>query len=352
VDQKPTILIADFFGTVKERGIAAYVRDLEAVAEPIAKVITLRAPTWVRGRPQAVQNLLMVFHEQLIVPLHALFRRPDLILFPYNTGSFLLSLSPRTVCVIHDLIPYKRRDRRLSLSFLYVACTAKWHARLGRRLVAVSSFTARTLKAIPLFKRCSVTVIPNCFSADSRAEWASASIASKHRVTLISGIGANKAFPRTLELMAFAKASDGLTDLEFDVVGFGPEHERATVMIADARARGLKLPSIKVHPLISRAELDSMLAENAVTWVHSRAEGFGRVLVEGRMAGRPVVMSKLPVFRALRDSFTFGYRNDDSAAFAQAMRSALRFSESAERYGVVTKLRTDALIGLQTLISR
>ena len=255
----------------------------------------------------------MVLHEQFVVPFHALVRRPDLIVFPYNSCSVLLSLSPRTVCVIHDLIPYRPQNRGSALAFAYVACTARWHARLGRRFVAVSPFTARTLRALPRFRGAPVITVPNCFTAAPPASDPASLPAPRRRVTLISGVGPNKDFARALELMAAAESRMG--GLAFDVVGFGSDHPRATAMVEEARGRGLRLPELIVHPLLPRAELDAMLAANAVTWAHSRAEGFGRVVVEGRLAGRPVVMSRLPVFRTLADPFTFTYANGDADAF-------------------------------------
>jgi glycosyltransferase involved in cell wall biosynthesis len=341
------VLFADFFGTVKERGIAAYVRDLEAVAAPMAEVTTLRAPDWVKRRPQGVQNLLMVLHEQVVVPIHALIRRPDLIVFPYNSCSVLLSLSRRTVCVIHDLIPYRPANRGSALAFAYVAGTARWHARLGRRFVAVSPFTARTLKALPRFRRAPVVTIPNCFMTAPPATDPAALPAPKRRVTLISGVGPNKDFARAIELMAAAGSHSA--GVAFDVVGFGPEHPRAAAMIEDARGRGVGLPEIAVHALLPRAELDAMLAANAVTWAHTRAEGFGRVVVEGRQAGRPVVMSRLPVFRALSDPFTFSYANDDADAFVAALARAM--AASVAPYRLLDTLRAEARAGFAELLA-
>lgn len=347
---RPKVMIADFFGTVKERGIPAYVRDLEDVAAPMADLLMLRAPNWVRRRPQAIQHLLMVLHEQFVVPLYALLRRPDLIVFPYNSSSFLLSLSPRTVCVIHDLIPYRRRNRGSRLLFAYIACSTGWHARLGRRFVAVSPATARVLRALPRFTRSPVTTIPNCFTALPLDVERSAP-PPQRRVTLISGVGTNKAFAQALELMATAVVDRRLTDLGFDVVGFGPEHGRATAIVEQARARGLLLPSITVHALLPRSDLDALIAGNAVTWAHSLAEGFGRAVVEGRGAGRPVVMSRLPVFRTLADPFTFSYRNADPAEFQQALIDALAASGSPRPYRLVERLRTDAAAGFKELLT-
>ncbi len=334
---------------MKERGIAAYVRDIETVAAPVADTVALRAPVWVKRLPQGAQNLLMVLHEQLAVPFHALRLRPDLIVFPYNSSSFLLSLSRRTVLVIHDLIPYRTSHRGSGLAFAYVACSARWHARLRRRIVAVSPFTARTLKALPRFSESQIVTIPNCFASMAIVDHAAEPCS---RVTLISGTGPNKAFAQALELMAGVAADPRYARVGFDVVGFGSEHNRATELIRQACARGLILPPITVHPLLPRAELDAMIARNAVLWAHSLAEGFGRAVVEGRATGRPVVMSRLPVFKPLRDDYTFAYANGDDAAFRAALACGLDAASVTRPYRLVEELRREAAAGVRELLGQ
>lgn len=351
-NSKPLIFIVDFFGTVKERGIAAYVRDIESISGPFARVICLRAPDFVKRLPQPLQNVLMVACEQLVAPIWAAALRPKLIIFPYNSSSFILSLFRRTVCVIHDLIPYRERRRGSKIAFYYVACSARWHAYLKRRLVAVSPFTARTLNSLPRFKSSPIITIPNCFVLLEPVPSDIAQQLPFRRITLISGIGPNKAFAGALELIAHAHNDADLNDVAFDVVGFGSEHKRAAAMIDEAKARGIKLPPITVHSLLPRTELDALLSANAVTWAHSLAEGFGRVVVEGRMAGRPVVMSALPVFRALRDPYTFSYSNSQPNAFVQALRDAFSATDSAQPYRIIDQLRSDATAGINRLLTQ
>lgn len=345
------MLFADFFGSVKERGIAAYVRDLETLLAPIADVVMLRAPGWVSRCSPGVQNLLLVLHEQIVVPLYAAWRRPDLIVYPYNASSFLLALSPRTVCVVHDLIPYRARTRRSRFAFAYVACTARWHALLGRRLVTVSPFTARAMRALKRFRERPTLVIPNSFASLGRL-WMADGPPARRRVVLISGSGPNKAFAQAIELMAAARADPRFAGLGFDVVGFGEDHGLASAMIEEARSAGTLLPPVTVHPLLARDALDAMIADNAVMWAHSLAEGFGRAVVEGRLAGRPVVMSRLPVFRPLADPYTFAYRNGDEREFRDALGDALAASGEPRPYGRVDELRTQATAGLKELLDR
>lgn len=341
---RKTILIADFFGSIKARGIPAYVRDLEALAGDRFDVLALRSPRFVRRFPGWAQNMLMVLHEQLYVPLVALVLRPAVILYPYNSSSILCALSRRCVCIVHDLIPYARRQRRLSPAYLYLLITTSWHAVLGRRVAGVSPFTVRTLRAVRRFHKCDVYYLPNCFASVAGQYRSSTDTGAspRYRLTLVSGHSDNKDFLGALQLFLHFRATHD-QHLGLDVVGFADKAHLARAIIDSATGKSLHGHDVTVHELLPQAELDALLRKNAAVWAHSLAEGFGRAIVEGRMAGRPVVMSRLPVFAPFADSCTFAYRNGNGSDFCKALRLALRATSHCTRYEVVADLRAQAL---------
>lgn len=356
---KSIVLVADFFGTLKARGIPAYVRDLQAIAQPWAEVRVLRAPASFSRLPAAVQNVLMVLHEQLAVPLVALILRPRLILFPYNSASFLCSLTHRSVCVIHDLIPYRRANRRLSPAYLYLLATTSWHALMGRRFAGPSPHTLRVLRHVNRFSGCELHYLPNCFAATalSGAPPAKASRLEAGReaarITLISGRSHNKDFSGALRLYdAFLRSHPAETpSIGLDVVGFGEGADHARRTVAALAGSGLLLQEVVVHDLLPQTELDGMLQRNDVTWAHSKAEGFGRAIVEGRMAGRPVVVSRLAVFRPFLDEWCYPYSNGDLASFRTALGAALQASGRPGRYVIVEELQSSARGAMTKLLS-
>ena len=65
------------------------------------------------------------------------------------------------------------------------------------------------------------------------------------------------------------------------------------------------------------------------------------------MAGRPVVMSRLPVFRPLADRYTFAYRADDESEFRDALAGALAASVEPRPYGIVDDLRASGERGVE-----
>jgi hypothetical protein len=353
---KPVILIADFFGSTKARGIPAYVRDLVTVASDVASVRCLRAPAWVKPLPNPLQNLLMVLHEQLVVPAVALFTRADLIVFPYNSASFLCSLTRRSVCIIHDLVPYRRLFRKRGMVCAYLFATTQWHAWLGGRFAAVSPYTMRVMQHVSRFRGSSITYLPNSFASVGLVP--AHAQAPVRGITLVSGIGSNKDFLGALALYAawhalhFPPGAD--TDVEtpvLEVVGFG-EHAAAgrKMLETAAREHPEALARVTVHDMLPQATLNQLMQTSAVIWAHTRAEGFGRVVVEGRIAARPVVMSRLAVFRPFRDPCTFSYLNGDVASFSKAMQEALDADGACPPYGIVAHLRRDMKQGLHSLL--
>jgi hypothetical protein len=355
---KSIVLVADFFGTLKARGIPAYVRDLQAIAQPWADVRVMRAPAGFSRLPAVLQNVLMVLHEQLAVPFAAMMLRPRLIVFPYNSASFLCSLTQRSVCVIHDLIPYRRANRRLSPAYLYLLATTSWHAFMGRRFAGPSPHTLRVLRHVRRFSGCELHYLPNCFAATAapsppceagRAERDREAM----RVTLISGHSHNKDFTGALWLYdGFLRAQPAaLSRLGLDVVGFGEGADQARRIVSALTESGLLLQDVVVHDLLPQPELDRLLRQNEATWAHSKAEGFGRAIVEGRMAGRPVVLSRLAVFRPFRDEWCYAYSNGDATSFHAALSAALQASERTGRYAIVEALQLSARGAMTKLLS-
>ncbi|WP_182911994.1 glycosyltransferase [Sphingomonas cavernae] len=212
----------------------------------------------------------------------------------------------------------------------------------------------RVLQSVPKFSRSRIVYIPNCFTS-IEAEFSRSLVlnddASDLRVLLVSGVGPNKDFNSALRMMSALAKDSRLDKVEIDVVGFGDASERAMKLIADFGQAGMKLPEIRVHGLLPQEQLVRLFQASKVTWVHSRAEGFGRVVVEGRLAGRPVVMSRLPVFGALKDDWTYSYANDDVDEFCENMAAAIKLGGVSVPYSKIDRLKREARSGLFKLLN-
>ena len=308
------------------RGIPVYARELEVCLRRLGvEHRELRAPAWVARTPRFVQNILFVLFEQFVAPIARILQACDLTVYPYNSAGAVDALVGRSVMVIHDLIP-NRRDSR-GLAALYIRACQAWHARLGRPLAAVSRHTLRQLGRIERFRRCEKYYWANPFYAfeDALARGRPAPAPAhdaEFRILLCSGIGANKDYGGALHLL---RRTAPRVDAEIRVLGFGEDAELA-------RRRLASLPEawrgrITVLPRLSLDGTVSEFASSDLVWVHSRAEGFGRPVMEARMCGKPVIASDIGAFRQLRRfRHVHLYKND---SFAAVWQEALADADSA-----------------------
>jgi glycosyltransferase involved in cell wall biosynthesis len=294
------VLVFNFFAGLKARGIPVYAAELEACFRRLGiEHRELRAPSWLARAPAVVQNACYVFYEQLVAPLAGRWWRTDVTVYPYNASSLLDALTGRAVMVVHDLIPNRRESTGLAARYIRL-CQA-WHAAWGRPVATVSRHTLRQLQRVGRFRRCPLYLWANPFYAFEdalRREVAPAPGDTPPRpltVLLCSGMGANKDYRGALRLLRHLPASGPVT---LRVLGFGndaPLAERVISSLPPAwRAGAVVLPRLTLEETVrefTRCDL---------VWVHSRAEGFGRPVVEARMAGRPVLATDIGAFRAFR----------------------------------------------------
>lgn len=316
------VLVFNFFAGIKRRGIPVYARELEACFQRVGLVHhELRAPSWVARLPAALQNLVFVLFEQIVAPLVARRRHCGWTIYPYNSGSLFDALTGRSVIVVHDLIPNRRDSRGLAARYIRI-CQA-CHAWFGRPIATVSRHTMRQLQRIRRFHRCQKFLWANPFYA-FEAALARPRSPTRRRdkpvtVLLCSGIGPNKDFRGALRLL---RRLDGCEDLDVRVLGFGDD-----ARLARRRLEWMPLTWRRRLTVLPGLSLDAMVAEfvqSDIVWVHSRAEGFGRPVMEARMCGRPVLATDIGAFRQLRRFRHVHLYRDDTfkAAFEAALDDA------------------------------
>ncbi|WP_374674998.1 glycosyltransferase [Ideonella sp.] len=329
------MLVFNFFAGLKARGIPVYAAELEECFGRLGiEHRELRAPAWLARAPAALQNVCYVLYEQVVAPLAGRWWRTGLTVYPYNAGSLLDAWSGRAVMVVHDLIP-NRRDSG-GLAARYIRTCQAWHARLGRPVATVSRHTQRQLRRIERYRRCPLYLWANPFYAfetalqrtaapPSAVPHAPAAPAQPVRVLLCSGMGANKDYRGALRLL---RQLPGDLPVVLRVLGFGDDAalaERALAGLpAERRAQARVLPRLTLDGIV-----DEFRAADVV-WVHSRAEGFGRPVVEARMAGRPVVATDIGAFRPLRRlGHVHLYKDADFVAAFQAALGEARHHQVA-----------------------
>jgi glycosyltransferase involved in cell wall biosynthesis len=336
------VLVFNFFAGVIERGIPLYTQNLaECMRRVGIEPVEMRCPVWLRRLPRPARNVAFVLFEQIVAPLWGMLRGCSLAVYPYNSLSVVDSLLGRAVLVVHDLIP----NRRHNLAARYICVTQTIHRWIGGRICAASEHTLTHLRRLGAFKRCTLALWSNPFYSFQAAHaWRTVSpreSGGAPRILLCSGMGRYKDYSGALRLFA---RSAVLRNAELRVMGFGDD-------AALAMRRVKRLPPeirdrVTVLPRLSLADLINEYVSSDVVWVHSKKEGFGRCVVEGRLSGRPVVASDIGAFRKFTAFGVHLYRNDTfDSLVARALEHGPRFCLSATAYHAPLEAAVSEVVG-------
>ena len=336
------VLVFNFFAGVMERGIPLYTQNLaECMRRVGIEPVELRCPAWLRRWPRPALNVAFVLFEQIVAPVLGLLRGCSLAVYPYNSVSLVDSLLGRAVLVVHDLIP----NRRHNLAARYICVTQTVHRRIGGRICAASEHTLTHLRRLAAFKRCSLALWSNPFySFQSANAWRTVSprdSGGPPRVLLCSGMGRYKDYSGALRLFARSAALQGA---ELRVMGFGDDASLALRRVQrlppDVRRRITVLPRLTLKDLITE------YVACDVVWVHSKKEGFGRCVVEGRLSGRPVVASDIGAFRKFASFGVHLYRKETFDSFvSRALEHGPTFCLSPIAYHAPLEAAVSQVVG-------
>ena len=298
------ILINDFIGGVLDRGIPLYVRNLiGGLREEGFEVSVVRAPSICRVLPRNLFYMIAVLVEQIALPIAGYLLRADLTLYPYNSVAIADLFTWRGRIVVHDL---EQLNRGMSLSKIYYLACYRFLKKYDRPIFAISELTRRRISESGLFGRCPVVMLPNTFYTFERY------------------LRALKRKPTSAKSLLLCTGSTANKDIETLVADYLPK-----VLAAGFHISILGLHKASDAPRLSSLQgfIDSgqlhicgRLSDRTVAreyrshrivWVHSLREGFGRCLVEGRLAGALVICSDIPEFEGLRDDAVYFYKAAD-----------------------------------------
>jgi glycosyltransferase involved in cell wall biosynthesis len=309
------VLINDFIGGYVTRGIPQFVGSLEiGLAEAGHRVSVVRAPRWFEHLPRPIAHAVAVAVEQAFVPIYGRAIGAEVVIYPYNSMAALDLRSGRGRIVVHDLELLSRAPA--SLNRLY----AEWCYRAIRRrrhpIFTVSDSAKQSLAQCPFFEGSAIHVLPNAFYGFERSLRTVGPVTTRPRTALLcTGHTPNKELSRVASSLLPLILG---RDVSVHVVGLHSAKGRGELSaLREAAERG----RLVIHDRLPDPELARLYAESTFVWVHSRSEGFGRPIVEGRLAGRPVICSDIPPFRALADRMVRHYTDADS--FLDAIAWAL-----------------------------
>lgn len=305
------ILINDFIGGVLDRGMPIYARNIiDGLREEGFRVSVVRAPRFFRKVPRGLFYMISVLVEQTVLPIVGLVIRADITLYPYNSVAIADLFTRRARIVIHDL---EQLNRGLSPSKLYYLACYRALKALSRPIYTISQLTRQRLIESGLFGSCPITIVPVTFYAFERLLRAEApKRLDKKSIMLCTGSTANK-------------------DLESVVTDYLPKLLAAGFRVtivglhkASDRPRFAPLGSylasgqLRICGRLTDPEVALEYQKHQIVWVHALREGFGRCVVEARLAGGRAVCTNIPEFAGMRaemrdDAETYLYK--DSTEF-------------------------------------
>jgi len=295
--RKKRILIFNFFAGILRRGIPLYVDNFcFALESNEIAYYQLRCPRCLRRLPRSVLNCLFVLFEQAVMPVAALWF--DKAIYPYNSVAIVGVLSSRTAMVIHDLI--SSRGRNTAMSARYLQLTQAVFNWSRRDAIYVSQSTWRIAKRLRRFSKSPTFLFPNSFFGFMKL-LSQPFPPRGDAVLLCSGWGKNKDVAGALRLYL----ESGLyRNRPLRILGMGGHTEIVDGFCADHPEVASR---IVVLPPVDDREVVRTYETAAWTWVHSRAEGYGRSIAEARLCGSRVVASNIAAFREQADDATYLY---------------------------------------------
>jgi hypothetical protein len=336
------ILVNDFIGGVLDRGIPLYVRNLiYGLQEEGFQVTVVRAPAVFRKLPRPVFYVISVLAEQLLLPVIGLFLRADITIYPYNSIALLDILSGRGRIVVHDLEILNRSP--LAPSKLYVLACYRALKRFASPVFTIAPLIQRQILDRGIFGGCRVTVLPNTFYEFENLVRTVPAARTEKSILLCTGSTENKDLASVVaDYLPVALRSGFRVSIlglhkKTDLALFGPLHD----FIVSGQLR--------VCGQLSDMEVVGEYRSHSIVWVHSRREGFGRCVVEGRLAESRVICSAIPEFSTLRDAAVFLYA--DAREFAALLTDLPHQEGKPARYtGYPYKeLLRDAARAMRTL---
>jgi glycosyltransferase involved in cell wall biosynthesis len=302
-----------------DRGIPLYTRNLiETLRLGGFEVIELRAFAFQRQLPRLVNHILGTLVEQFISPFYWRIRGAIFAIYPYNSIAILDVLNRNTLVVIHDAAAFEFK--------LHSKMATRWYYRVvygclhlaGKPIYTVSEIEVERLSAFG-FGYAPIGILPNSFDAflellaEVRQDVRKENVFGPFDVMLCTGFD-----PQKDHLTALLGLLPRLLDRGWKVAVFGLQTTQES--ISEICPHPAFAGQVKILPRLSDSEVARFYLASRIIWVHSLREGFGRCVVEGRLAGKPVVGSRIPEFERLLDPSVYLYEDPQSfdAAFDRA----------------------------------
>ena len=314
-------------------GIGRYVenlvRELPAAAVRRGLAADVRVTTWTargarlsdlpRGVAQVgprvpARMLRECWRRTAFPPIELLVGRTDV----FHGTNFVSppTSSAREVVTVHDLTYALHAETVSAASLLYRELVPQALAR-GARVITPTEVVAAAVRDHYSLPQGQVVAVPlgvedAWFDAPpAERAWLRAHELPDDYVVFVGSLDPRKNLPRLLEAHSALRASAPGTP---DLVLAGPAGREQSLQ---GRA------GVHLTGWLDDADLRGLVAASRALVLPSTDEGFGLPVLEALAAGRPVVISDLPVLHEVAGPHAVAAPPDDAEALADALRAAL-----------------------------
>lgn len=297
-------------------GIGHYTRQLAlALSEQQGVALELTTGPFFRGsidtRPHKVQTFFnKVFRKlasytpfALELPYDLFMPSVDMTIFP-NFASLRSIRSQQTVCVIHDLVyvRFPETVERKNLSFLKRVVPKS--TQYANTIVTTSDFIRSELKQIFNLRGAVVIPIPPDANFDKKiipkpSSAITSSLGSKKFIYFIGTLEPRKNITQLIE--AYRLLPEHLSK-EYALVlagNFGWKSKGIHRLLTEAQSTGM---DIRHLGYISQSDSYTLKKLASLVVIPSLYEGYGMQILETMLAGKPILVSDIPVFREVAGS--------------------------------------------------
>lgn len=302
------ILVNDFIGGVLDRGIPLYVRNLiHGLREEGFRVSVVRAPAAFRLLPRGVFYIISVLMEQFVLPVIGVVLRADVTIYPYNSIAIADVVTGRGRMVVHDLEQLNKP--RFAPARLYCSACYAVLRRFAYPVFTIAGLIQKKIIESGIFGQAPIKLLPNTFYVfeDLIRTNVPASVTDKS-ILLCTGSTQNKDLATAVSDYLPLALAQGFC---VSILGL---HKKNDLALLRPLESFLTSGRLRLCGQLSDAEVAREYLSHQIVWVHSLREGFGRGVVEGRLAGRPVVCTAIPEFLTLKDAAVFCYANSSEFA--------------------------------------
>lgn len=306
------IIINNYFSGVLKRGIPIYTAELSAQLRRDGNdVVELKCPPKLRRLPAFIHNIFFVVFEQIFTPIYGIVYRSHLNIYPYNSASLIDVLTGKSLIIIHDLISLKKKNK--GLASRYVSACIAFSSRFSSKYAYISKSTQRILQRVELYSHSTGYYLPNTFYQFENCA-KNCSIKDLGYVLLVTGHGENKDLSGALRL--YFSLGDELKK-PLKILGCGNHAEYVRSLIAEFSLT----TEIDIVGFVSLEKVVELYAHSSFIWAHSKAEGYGRAIAEGKILNKNILCSKITPFIEQKAQNVFYYTGveDYSSAFGACL---------------------------------